>query len=232
MTHNQPDSEHKTLDENFDKEKYQLSRKLEQEGLEPWESLAFLECREAYRKALLLIGRYDQCLPEVPSIEKEKSHVFKAETAKILIKNLKKYLQEGGENVTRFGVKNTGDIDSVLGAVYQTYDGRDLYPDMESKASNLLYLLVKDHCFVDGNKRIAAFLFIWFLEINGKLYVAPEEPVISYILLYKLTIFIAKSNPKDKDLMIDLVSQIISFPREIPPESFFKNQRDHAVANG
>lgn len=209
MTQDQQNDEQEILEKDL--------LELEQQGLKPAESLAFFQCREEYRLALLLIGRYDEWCPELTGNE-EKPLVLEIKTVKIIIENLKKYLQKQGENMTHFGVENTGNIDSIIGAVYQTYAEKDLYPDMESKAANLLYLLVKDHCFVDGNKRIAAFLFIWFLDMNGKLYVAQDEPVISYILIYKLTIFIAESDPKHKDVMISLISHIISFPREIPPD--------------
>lgn len=201
-----------------------LLAKLKQQGLRIEESMALLECLDEHERALPFIEQYDQGQLEVVKIEKEAEYVIRTKTANILIENLKKHLSGRGENVALFGAPNTGNIDTVISSLYQTAYGSELYPSIESKAANLLYLLIKDHCFVDGNKRIAAFLFVWFLDMNGMLYTAPDEPVVSYALLYKLAIFIAESAPKNKDLIVNLISHIIAFANEVPPESFWRDR--------
>ncbi len=206
---------------------------LRQRGLDAEESEAFLGFLDVHAKALPFIEQYD--LEGLAFEKEEPPYVLTAKTANILIEQLKRSLLDTaktraedhgttftGKEFAQFGRPNTGDIDAVISSIYQSAFGQDAYPTVESKAANLLYLLVKDHCFVDGNKRIAAFLFIWFLDMNGMLYADQGEPVISYPALYKLTIFIAASNPKDKDLLVDLVSKIISFSSEVLPDSIYE----------
>ena len=195
--------------------------KFGERGLNIAESIVFMGCLYQHEKALAFINQYDQKKLEVVQTEKDLEYTLRPETATTLIDLLRRHMAERGENVAHFGTPNTGSLDAVISNLYQTFDGEELYPSIASKAANLLYLLVKDHCFVDGNKRIAAFLFVWFLGINRMLYTAPNEPIISHALLYKLTIFIAESLPKDKDLIVDLVSKIVSFPNEVPPPAFW-----------
>ena len=99
---------------------------------------------------------------------------------------------------------------STLGAVYQTFGGEELYPSVEEKAANLLYLVVKNHSFSDGNKRIAAFLFLWFLENNGILYRKDGTRLLDNNTLVALTLMIAESNVEEKDIMIKVVVNLIN----------------------
>lgn len=199
--------------------------RLHQKDLRLEEALAFLECWEEHEGAFPFIEQYDRGQLEVVTKESGEEYVLKTKTATEIIASLKLYLSkrlsERGESAAHFGAPNAGNLDTVISGLYQTFDEKELYPSTENKAANLLYLLVKDHCFVDGNKRIAAFLFVWYLHMNGMLYPAPSVPVISYPLLYKLTVFIAESDPKHKDLIVDLVSKIVSFSNEVPPEDFW-----------
>jgi prophage maintenance system killer protein len=96
-----------------------------------------------------------------------------------------------------------------LNTIYQTYGGKQLYPSLEDKAANLLYFVVKNHSFVDGNKRIGAFLFIWFLNKNNYLFTGDGIRRISNETLVALTIMIAESNPKEKELVIKLIKHIL-----------------------
>jgi len=214
---------HSNTEESFNKA-LGLVAELKRRGLGAEESEAFLNCLDEHEGALPFIAQYDQGLLEVVETEKEDEYVLSTKTATLIIEHLKRYLSDRGENVELFGTPNTGNIDTVISNLNQTAYGNELYPSIESKAANLLYLLIKDHCFVDGNKRIAAFLFIWFLNMNRMLYVAPNEPVVSYALLYKLAIFIAESEPKNKDLIVNLISHIVAFANEVPPESFWRDR--------
>jgi prophage maintenance system killer protein len=108
-----------------------------------------------------------------------------------------------------FGREKDGSLRSSLAAVMQTFGGRDVYPGIEEKASNLLYFLVKNHPFVDGNKRIAAALFLWFLEKNGLLYRADQTKRLTDNTLVAITLMTAESVPADKDLIVNLIIALI-----------------------
>ena len=97
-----------------------------------------------------------------------------------------------------------------MGVIYQTFDGRELYPSIEEKAANLLYLTVKNHSFSDGNKRIAAFLFLWFLEKNGILYRQNRTPLLDNNTLVALTLMIAESDVNEKDIMTKVIVNLIN----------------------
>ena len=109
-----------------------------------------------------------------------------------------------------FGVeKETGKVEGIIAAVYQSVFGGDVYPSLEEKAANLLYFMIKDHPFADGCKRIAASLFLEFLNKNGALF-DDGRKVISEGALVALTLIIAESKPDEKDIMVALVMNIIS----------------------
>ena len=109
-----------------------------------------------------------------------------------------------------FGIENGDKLKSVVGTIYQSFAGEDLYPTTEQKAANLLYLMVKDHPLVDGNKRSAAALFIEFLSRNNLLFSADGTPLVSNNALAAMTLMVAMSNPQEKDLMVALVERLIS----------------------
>ena len=109
-----------------------------------------------------------------------------------------------------FGVENGDKLKSVIATIYQSFAGEDLYPTTEQKAANLLYLMVKDHPLVDGNKRSAAALFIEFLAQNNLLFSADGTPLVSNNALAAMTLMVAMSNPQEKDLMVALIERLIS----------------------
>jgi len=116
-------------------------------------------------------------------------------------------LQSRGEATDLFAQeKQTGSLEGIFGNIFQTAFGEDVYPTIEAKASNLMYLIIKNHPFNDGNKRTGAFSFIWFLQ-KAKI---PFQHKITPEALTAITLLIATSNPKDKDKMIDLVSLLLS----------------------
>lgn len=102
-----------------------------------------------------------------------------------------------------FGLK------SILNNIYQSFDKKDLYPTLEEKATNLLYMTVKNHVFIDGNKRIAATLFIYFLQFYNILY-KDEKQIIDNNTLVALTLLIAESNPKEKNIIIELIMNFLN----------------------
>jgi hypothetical protein len=109
-----------------------------------------------------------------------------------------------------FGREKDESLRGALGAVMQTFGGKDVYPGIEEKAANLLYFLIKDHPFVDGNKRIGAALFLWFLEKNEVLYYPDGTKRIADTALVAMTLLIAESKPAEKDLLTRVLINLIS----------------------
>ena len=109
-----------------------------------------------------------------------------------------------------FGNKKDQSFYSSIATIYQTFDGVELYPSIEEKAAMLLYLVTKNHSFSDGNKRIAAALFLWFMERNGILYHTDGEKRIANNTLAAITLMIAISHPEEKDIMIKVVVNLIN----------------------
>ncbi len=107
-----------------------------------------------------------------------------------------------------FALERNNGLRAIIGNIYQSFDGKDVYPTIQEKAANFLYLIIKNHTFIDGNKRIAATLFIYFLEFYGILYTENRQ-VIDNNTLVAITLLIAQSNPKEKDILIDLVMNFL-----------------------
>ena len=107
------------------------------------------------------------------------------------------------------GVENGDGLQSVVATIYQSFAGQDLYPTLEEKAANLLYLVVKDHPLADGNKRSAAALFVEFLDRNAALYQADGAARVSNNALAAMTLMVAMSSPQEKDLMVALIQRMI-----------------------
>ena len=103
-----------------------------------------------------------------------------------------------------FGNEKDESFKGSIGAIYQTFRGKDVYPSLEEKAANLLYFVTKNHSFSDGNKRIAATMFLYFLDKNGFLYINGTKAIDDYALV-ALTIMIAESRPEEKEMMISVI---------------------------
>lgn len=108
-----------------------------------------------------------------------------------------------------FALERNMGLKEIIGTIYSAFDGKDLYSTIEEKASNFLYLIIKNHVFIDGNKRIAATLFIYFLNYYNILY-KDNKQVIDNNTLVAVTLLIAESNPKEKDILIDLVMNFLT----------------------
>ncbi len=155
--------------------------------------------------ALDILDQYDH---QALKIQKSKTReVFRIsyKEAKKAIEGLKKKF--GGSAL--FGTERDKSFTSSLENIYQTFDGKDLYPSLEEKAAHLLNLVVKNHTIIYGNKRIAAFLFVWFLERNQLLYYQHKK-VIDDNALVALTLMIAASNPDDMNMMIKVIVNLIN----------------------
>ena len=108
-----------------------------------------------------------------------------------------------------FALERDNGVEAIIFDIYQTFDGKGLYSSIEEKAANFLYLIIKNHVFIDGNKRIAATLFIYFLEFYNLLYKDGKQ-VIDNNTLVAITLLIAQSNPKEKEILVDLVMNFLS----------------------
>ena len=108
-----------------------------------------------------------------------------------------------------FALERDNGVEAIIFDIYQTFDGKNLYSSIEEKAANFLYLIIKNHVFIDGNKRIAATLFIYFLEFYNLLYKDGKQ-VIDNNTLVAITLLIAQSNPKEKEILVDLVMNFLS----------------------
>lgn len=155
-----------------------------------------------YSNALNLLDDYDH-----RSVEKPKGttndKIITYEECMNIISKLK-----FNSDSDLFALERNEGLKAILGAIYQSFDGKDVYPSIEEKAANFLYMIVKNHVFIDGNKRIAATLFIYFLIYYNILY-KDEVKVIDNNTLVSLTLLIAESNPKEKEILTDLVMNFL-----------------------
>lgn len=159
-----------------------------------------------YVYALDTLDRYDfQQLIVDNTVKEERFHAT-YENAMDAINRLKPKF--GGSAL--FANEKDDSFRSSIGQIYQTWDGEELYPSIEEKAAMLLYLVVKNHSFSDGNKRIAAMLFLWFMERNGILYREDGEKRIADNTLVALTLMIAESRTEEKDIMVKVVVNLIN----------------------
>jgi len=177
-----------------------------QESLTDDESRSLMGVVVDYNYALDTLDRYDyQQLAVEQTTNEEKFHAT-YENAMAAIQSLK---EKFGESQW-FANEKDDSFKSSIGQIYQTFDGRELYPSVEEKAAMLLYLVTKNHSFSDGNKRIAATLFLWFMAENGILYNADGAKRISDGTLVALTLMIAESRTEEKDVMVKVVVNLIN----------------------
>ena len=174
--------------------------------LEYKEAMGLLEVISDYNYALGLLDDYDYKRLKIRQTSKEERFVLRYETAREAVNKLKEKFGTSG----LFGVERDKSFKSSIASIYQTFNGRNLYPSVEEKAANLLYFIVKNHSFVDGNKRIAASIFLWFLEKNGLLYKEDGSKRIADNALVALALMIAESNPSERDIIVTLVVNLIN----------------------
>lgn len=174
------------------------------------EAAGLLTVITEYTRSWLLLHQYDAGTLQTKELHRNVRFRIDEEMAKKAIAQLKKNLMEREEAGDLFGrERERGALKGILGSIEQTFGGADLYPSVEEKAANLLYFIIKDHPFIDGNKRIASLLFIWFLEKNDLLLAPDGERKINDNALVALALLVAESNPRQKDVMIDLVINLI-----------------------
>ena len=170
------------------------------------DSRSLLDVVVDYTYALDTLDRYDyQELKIEETTKKEEFHATYENAMEVICELHEKF---GGS--TLFGNEKDDSFKSSIGQIYQTFDGIDLYPSVEEKAAMLLYLVTKNHSFSDGNKRIAATLFLWFLNGNGILYNEDGTKRIADNPLVALTLMIAESRTEEKDTMVKVVVNLIN----------------------
>lgn len=162
-----------------------------------------------YAQTFLLLQRYDEGLLTDPQAQAGGSLPSLAE-ARAALDNLKAELVARGEATDLFARDRGEGLASLLGNLDQSVFGEPAYPSVEAKAAHLLYFVIKNHPFSDGNKRSAAFLFVDFLHRNGRLLNESGEPVINDVGLAALTLLVAESDPANKDTMIRLVMNMLA----------------------
>ena len=157
-----------------------------------------------YSNALNLLDDYDHKRIIKPSGTKDNKKITYEDCLNVISK------LKFNSDSNLFALERDEGLKEVIGTIYQSFDGKDLYPTIEEKAANFLYLITKNHTFIDGNKRIAATLFIYFLEFYNILY-NENGQIIDNNTLVAITLLIAQSNPKEKDILIDLVMNFLNY---------------------
>ncbi len=173
------------------------------EKLEDNDAKEVLKVIGSYSKALDLLDNYDHRTLLKPKGNNSQKRIKYEDCLKIINK------LRVNEESDIFAIERNQGLEAIIGDIYQTFDNKDVYQSIEEKASNFLYMIVKNHVFIDGNKRIAATLFIYFLNYYDILYKDGKQ-VIDNNTLTALTLLIAESTPKEKEIIIDLVMNFLS----------------------
>ncbi len=163
---------------------------------------AMLEFLKAYQRGFKILDDYDHHCLEVPKGQKDIYIIQYDECIKLIHNTM--FADQGDQ----FAIERDDSFKSSISTIYQSFGGNDLYPTLEDKASALLYFIVKNHSFIDGNKRIGATIFLYFLDKNNALYKNGIE-IINNDTLATLTILVATSRPEDKDIMMQLIKTIM-----------------------
>ena len=177
-----------------------------QKKLSTIEATGLLNIISDYTLALDVLDKYDHEQLKITGTEKKQKFRIDIEQARKAIEALRKKFKSS----SLFGKEKDDSFQSSVATIYQTFDKKELYPSVEEKAAHLLYFVVKNHSFVDGNKRIAAFLFVWFLERNGLLYRKDGSKRLADNALVALTLLIAESKAEEMEMMVKVIVNLIN----------------------
>ncbi len=186
-----------------------IKKAMEKKELSGDEASGLLKIITDYADTWLLLDQFDRAEIESPAKHRTTKYTLQYDEAMHIIGALKKNLLRQKQATEIFGQERGDALKRILGAIEQTFDGEHLYESIEQKASHLLYFLTKDHPFVDGNKRIAAFLFIVYLTKTHYFTGWNGERKFNDTALTALVLLIAESNPKEKDLIIKLIMHFV-----------------------
>ncbi len=167
-----------------------------------------LELLSGYSKTLVILEQYDKNELKIP-IGRKATFVFDFSEARKVVKGLRQEVISSKRASNLFGQEYEGKFEAIIKNLYQALGGKELYKTLGEKAANLLYLTIKDHPFVDGNKRIASFLFVYFLDKNKYLRRETGERKINDNALVALALLIAVSEPKDKDIIVKITTNLL-----------------------
>ncbi|CEN53467.1 RhuM family protein [Capnocytophaga canis] len=187
-----------------------LSSTLENQTLINDEGVAVLKVVQEYAKSWSLLQAYDQQSLPKSSLKNQEMNVLPYEDVLKAIDQLKKSLVEKGEASELFGQIRSSGLESALATIEQGFGEEYFYPNVASRAAHLLYFIIKNHPFADGNKRTGAFLFLWYLRINQHLLQKPVENLINDNTLVALALLVAESKPEQKELIIRLTEHFIN----------------------
>ncbi|MBQ3326071.1 virulence protein RhuM/Fic/DOC family protein [Candidatus Saccharibacteria bacterium] len=184
-----------------------VRRLIARQELDAGEATGVLEVISKYAGSFKTLQEYDDGFIDLSNLNKKskKQVELTPEMCEKFIAELREN-QSGGE---LFGKKRNDSFSGSLSSIYQSYDGKDLYPTIAEKAANLLYFIIKDHPFYDGNKRIGALLFIVFLTMNNYHLTNKGDTKISDRALTAMALLIAESNPEEKDLIVNLTIKLL-----------------------
>lgn len=186
-----------------------IRKTIETEKLSTREAKGLLKVITDYANSWILLQKYDKRQLDIKKTARSKYQFSYDETIPI-IEELKTNLAKKKQAGDLFGAERKEGLKGILGNVNQAFGGKKLYPSIEEKAAHLLYFIIKDHVFTDGNKRIGSFLFIVFLARNNYLFNKKGEKKFNDNALVALALLIAESDPKDKDLMIKLIMNFLN----------------------
>lgn len=170
------------------------------------EATGLIQVVSDYAYALDILDRYDHQALGIEGVSEKQLFVITYDEAISAIRGLRSKF----EGHSFFGNEKDDSFKSSINTIYQTFDGMELYPSIEEKAAHLLYFIIKNHSFTDGNKRIAALIFVWFLERNSTLYKPDGSKRLADNALVALTLMIAESSPLEKDMMVKVVVSLIN----------------------
>ena len=168
-----------------------------------------LELIRYYTKSWSLLQKFDDGSLGLCKSDIGENFILGYSEALMAVDELKRELINKGEASNIFGVQKADEFEGIIKNIYQTFGGRDLLVSTQEKAANLIYYIIKDHPFSDGNKRIGSFIFILFLSKCRLLYKSSGELRINDNALVALALFIAQSEPKQKDMVVNLITNLL-----------------------
>ncbi|MBF0245248.1 MAG: virulence protein RhuM/Fic/DOC family protein [Planctomycetes bacterium] len=193
----------------FDQALALLSSTLRSQSQIGWEGEAIIGVIQDYARSWSLLQQYDEDALSPITQAQQSMIALDYREALQAIAALKKELMVKSEATELFGQLRGGGLESAIGTIEQSFGGNDLYPNVASRAAHLLYFVIKNHPFADGNKRSGSFLFLWYLRRNAHHLAKPVDQLINDNTLVALALLVAESKPEHKELMISLIEHFI-----------------------
>ena len=168
-----------------------------------------LELIRYYKKSWSLLQKFDDGSLDLCKSDQGENFILGYDEALTAVDELKRELINKGEASNIFGAQKADEFEGIIKNIYQTFGERDLLASPQEKAANLIYYIIKDHPFSDGNKRIGSFMFVLFLSKCKLLFKSNGERRMSDNALVALALFIAQSEPKQKDMVVNLITNLL-----------------------